>query len=129
MRRTLLTGLTAVLLSVPAFSQMMGGMHGGMGGQMGPMMMPYGYYMPMMPMMMMPMMGGMMGGMMMHDPEVMKIVREHQMQCKRELMKKLATRPAFIEKMIHILVMNPEAVKKTLEKNPKLRGKLQELLK
>ncbi|MDQ7039264.1 MAG: hypothetical protein Q9N26_08765 [Aquificota bacterium] len=120
MKKMLLGTFTAFLLSVPAFSQMMG-------GQMGPMMMmPYGYYMPMMPMMMMPMMGGMM---MMQDPETMKIIREHQMQCKRELMRKLATRPAFIEKMIHILVMNPDAVKRTLEKNPELKEKMRELLR
>ncbi len=132
--------LSAALMAftAPSFSQMMGGMHGGsgMGGQMGPMMMPpYGYYyQPMMPMMMMPMMmGGMMGNMgmmgMMHDPEAMKIIREHQMQCRRELMKKLAARPKFIEKMIHIMLMHPEAVKETLNKNPKLKQKMEELIR
>ncbi|MDQ7081731.1 MAG: hypothetical protein Q9N34_01075 [Aquificota bacterium] len=64
-------------------------------------------------MMMMPMMGGMM---MMQDPETMKIIREHQMQCKRELMRRDSPIKAclsLIEEMIHILRhANPGAVKK-----------------
>ncbi len=127
MKKFLITAAALVLSAGSVFSQMMGGMH-----SWGMMQQPYGYYyQPMMPMMMMPMMmGGMMGGMMMmHDPETMKIIREHQLQCKKELMKKLASRPTFIEKMMHIMVMHPDAVKKALEKNPELKEKMRELLK
>jgi hypothetical protein len=116
MKKFVLALALAVATSGLGFSQMMG-------------MQPYGYYyQPMMPMMMPMMMGGM-GMMMMHDPEVMKIIREHQMQCRRELMKKLASRPTFIEKVIHIMIMNPEAVRETLKKNPELKEKIQELLR
>ncbi len=145
MKKLLLVVTVAAMLSGIGFSQMMEGMQGMMGGQGGmmqqpmqPMMMqPYGYYyQPMMPMMMMPMMGGMMGmggmgmmGMMMQDPETMKIIREHRRKCMRELMKKLAKRTPAVERMMHMMLMHPEAVREVLRKNPELKKKMKELLK
>ncbi len=116
--RKLLAGI--LILVALGFTQMMGGMYGPV------MMFPYGYYyQPMMPMMM----GGMGYTGLMQDPEIMNIIREHQMECKRELMKKLAARPKFIEKMISIMLMYPEAVKETLRENPELKRRMEELLK
>ena len=116
---------------------MMGGMMGGQG-----QMMPYGYMLvPIQPGMMggmMPMMGmmggmmnpmGMMYGSMMSDPKLRKIITEHQKKCKEELMKKLSKHPSFAERLINMLVMHPEAVKKALKKNPALKKKLEEIVK
>ncbi len=132
MKRLLLATATAVALSGAGFSQMMGGMMGQHGG----MMQPYGYYPPMG---MMPMMHGMMGmggmmpmmgmGMMM-DPETMKIVREHMMKCRKELMQKLSKRHDLMaERMLRMMTMHPESFKKALKKNPELKKKLKEMLK
>lgn len=131
MKKLFLGVLALVLAGSTAYSQMMG-QHGGM-------MQPYGYYpsMGMMPMMhgmmgmggMMPMMG--MGGMgMMMDPETTKIVREHMMKCRKELMSKLAKRHDLMaERMLRMMTMHPESFKKALKKNPELKKKLQEMLK
>jgi len=104
MKGLLLTAATAVVLSGAAFSHMM--MH------------PHGYH---------PMMG--MGGMMMmHDPETQKIIKEHMIKCRKELMKKLAARPSTMERMLHMMIMHPESFKEVIKKNPELRDKLRELL-
>ncbi len=156
MKKLLLAAAAAVTLSGAGFSQMMGGMHDMMGGQGGMMgqppsqMQPYGYYpyMGMMPMMgmrgMMPMMHGMMGmggmmpmmgmggmGMMgmMQDPETMKIIQQHMMKCRKELMQKLAKRPSMAERMLRMMTMHPEAFKEAIKKNPELKKKLKEMLK
>ncbi|GAB6065893.1 hypothetical protein JCM9492_09850 [Aquifex pyrophilus] len=91
-------------------------MHGGMGSQM--------------------MMQGSMGMqdhmmyMMMQDPEVRRIMREHMMKCRRELMEKLAKLRAekFANMMLQMIEMHPEAFKKALKENPELRKKMKELL-
>jgi hypothetical protein len=140
MKKLILSALAVSILSATGFSQMMEDMHeDSMAGQGG--MQPYGYYIPqpmMMPMMMMPMMMGMSGGMMgmggmgmMQDPEIMKIIQEHRMKCRKELMKKLAKRgsSSMAERMLRMMTMHPEAFKEALRKNPQLKKKLEELLK
>lgn len=135
MKKLLLATAAVLTLSGAGFPQMMGGMMmGGQGGMMGQPFYPY-MMMPMMPMMhgmmgmggmgMMPMMG--MG--MMQDPETMKIVREHMMKCRKELMQKLAKRPSTAERMLRMMTMHPEAFREALKKNPELKNKLKELLK
>ncbi len=140
MKKLLLAAAAAVALSGAGFSQMMGDMMGQQGGMM--MGQPQ-TFMPMMGCMgcgmmrmmgmggMMPMMGmggmGMMG--MMQDPETMKIVQEHMMKCRKELMQKLAKRPSMAERMLHMMTMHPEAFKEAIKKNPELKKKLKELLK
>ena len=118
MKKFLLATVAVVTLSGMGFSQMIGGMMG----------QPYGYY----PSMggIMPMMGmggmGMMG--MMQDPETMRIVQQHMMKCRKELMQKLAKRPSMAERMLHMMTMHPEAFKEAIKKNPELKKKLKELL-
>ena len=132
MRKLLLATAVAVALSGVGFSQMMGGMMGQQGGMMGQPQM----FMPMMGCMgcgMMRMMG--MGGMMpmmgmMQDPETMKIVQEHMMKCRKELMQKLAKKHNMMaERMLYMMTMHPDAFKEALKKNPELKKKLKELLK
>jgi len=140
MKKFLLATAVALTLSGAGFSQMMGGMMGQQGGMMGqpqtfmPMMGCMGCGMMRMMGMggMMPMMGmggmGMMG--MMQDPETMKMVREHMMKCRKELMQKLAKRSDMMaERMLHMMTMHPESFKKALKKNPELKKKLKEMLK
>ncbi|WP_457601653.1 hypothetical protein [Hydrogenivirga sp.] len=141
MKKLLLAATAVLTLTGAGFSQMMGGMMGGQGGMQSPQT-----FMPMMGCMgcgmmrgmmgmggmgMMPMMGmggmGMMG--MMQDPETMKIVREHMMKCRKELMQKLAKRPTMAERMLHMMTMHPEAFKEALKKNPELKKKLKEMLR
>ncbi len=134
MRKLLLAGAVAGLFIGAGFSQPnpehphskggskaqqpqmqgMGSMHGGMGMQMG-----MGMDMSMMPMM----------KMMMQDPELRKIIMEHRRQCRQELMRKLASNPKAVEKMLMMMAHNEEAVKKVLKKNPTLKKKLEGLLK
>ena len=137
MKKLALAVLTAVALSGSGFSQMMG-QQGGMMGQ-------HQMFMPMMGcmgcgMMKMMGMGGMMPGMMgmggmgmmgmMQDPETMKIVQEHMMKCRKELMQKIAKRHnVMAEKMLRMMTMHPEAFKEALKKNPELKKKLKELVK
>ncbi len=141
MKKLLLAATAAVVLSGAGFSQMMGGMMGQQGGMMGQPQM----FMPMMGcmgcgMMRMMGMGGMMPGMMgmggmgmmgmMQDPETMKIVQEHMMKCRKELMQKLAKRHnVMAERMLRMMTMHPEAFKEALRKNPELKKKLKELVK
>ena len=132
MKKLLLATAAAVMLSGAVFSQRMGGM---MDQQQGGMMMGQPQmFMPMMGCMgcgMMSMMGmggmGMMG--MMQDPEAMKIVQEHMMKCRKELMQKLAQRPSMAERMLRMMTMHPQAFKEALNKNPELKKKLKELVK
>ena len=143
MKKLLLATAAVVVLSGAGFSQMMGGMMGQQGGMMGQ---PYGYYPSMGGMGMMPMMHGMMGmggmmpgmmgmggmGMMgmMQDPETMKLVQEHMMKCRKELMQKLAKRHnVMAERMLRMMTMHPDAFKEAIKKNPELKKKLKELLK
>ena len=133
MKKFLLATVAVVTLSGMGFSQMIGGMMG----------QPYGYYPSMGGMGMMPMMHGMMGmggimpmmgmggmGMMgmMQDPETMRIVQQHMMKCRKELMQKLAKRLSMAERMLHMMTMHPEAFKEAIKKNPELKKKLKELL-
>ncbi len=112
MKKLLLATAVAVALSGAGFSQMMGGMMGQQGGMMGQ------------PQMFMPMMG------MMQDPETMKIVQEHMMKCRKELMQKLAKKHNMMaERMLYMMTMHPDAFKEALKKNPELKKKLKELLK
>jgi hypothetical protein len=111
------------------FPQTMMGQRGMMGGMM-PMM-------GMMGMGGMGMMGGMgqMGptGMLRHqimsDPKLRKLIEDHQKKCKQELIKKLSQHPSFIEKLVNVIAMHPEAVREALKRNPELRNKLKEILK
>ena len=141
MKKLLLATAAVVVLSGAGFSQMMGGMMGQQGGMMGQPQ----TFMPMMGcmgcgMMRMMGMGGMMPGMMgmggmgmmgmMQDPETMKLVQEHMMKCRKELMQKLAKRHnVMAERMLRMMTMHPDAFKEAIKKNPELKKKLKELLK
>ncbi|EDP75938.1 hypothetical protein [Hydrogenivirga sp. 128-5-R1-1] len=141
MKKLLLATAAVVVLSGVGFSQMMGGMMGQQGGMMGQPQ----TFMPMMGcmgcgMMRMMGMGGMMPGMMgmggmgmmgmMQDPETMKLVQEHMMKCRKELMQKLAKRHnVMAERMLRMMTMHPDAFKEAIKKNPELKKKLKELLK
>ena len=99
----------------PSLAQMMGGM-----------MQPYGYYPPMgmMPMMgMRPMMPPMMMGMPMHM--MMPMMGMGPMMPPMMMMQN----PVFIERMLYMITMHPEAFKEALKRNPELKKKLQELIK
>ena len=64
------------------------------------------------------------------DPETMKIVREHMMKCRKELMQKLSKRHDLMaERMLRMMTMHPESFKQVLKRNPELKRKLKEMLK
>ncbi len=125
-----ITGLTLLVGSSQA--QMMGGM-----------MQPYGYYPPMGGMGMMPMMGmrgmmpGMMGMGMMGMPMMPMMMGMMPMMGMGPMMPPYAYQPpmpmmaspVFMERMLYMMTMHPEAFKQVLKRNPELKRKLKEMLK
>ncbi len=110
MKRLFLLSIALFTLSAISFSGM--GMHGKEGGKGG-----HGH-----------MHMGMMGMMMMDDPEVRRIIREHRKKCMKELMEKLSTHPAVVERMVKMLLAHPETAREVLKNNPELKEQLEELL-
>ncbi len=129
MKKFIFATAATLTLAGFGFSQMMGGMHEMMKNREGMMKqaphpmhpyyyyyypMPYPYMMPMPPMMMgMPMM-----------PMMMPMMRMGPM-----MPHMMMQNPVFIERMLHMMTMHPEAFKEALKRNPELKKKLQELLK
>ncbi len=108
MKKLFISLFTVASLTAAGFPQMMGGMHGKEGSaHMDIGMMMY----------------------MMQDPEVMKMIMEHRRKCMRELMEKLAKRPATVKRMMNMILMHPETAKEVLESDPELREKFEELLR
>jgi hypothetical protein len=85
------------------------------------------------------MMGGMMGAdaqkRMMSDPEVQKMMSEHQQKMQEEqsrfreaMQKKMMSDPQNIQMMLQNMLQNQEAFKKTLNDNPELKEQLKKAL-